>query len=44
MLDTPELKARLKYQETELFLLRVMVATIILYDHVHKTGAFARGI
>lgn len=43
MLDSPELRARLKYEETELFILRVMVATIILYDHVHKSGAFVKG-
>ena len=43
MLDTPELKSRLQFEETELFILRVMVATIILYDHVHPTGAFAKG-
>ena len=42
MLDSPEMKSRLKYEETELFILRVMVATIILYDHVHPTGAFAK--
>lgn len=43
MLDTPELRSRLQYEETELFILRVMVAIIILYDHVHPTGAFAKG-
>lgn len=43
MLEMPELKSRLRYEETELFILRVMVAIIILYDHVHPTGAFAKG-
>lgn len=43
MLDTPEMKARLKSRETETFILRVMIATIILYDHVHPSGAFAKG-
>jgi CYRIA/CYRIB Rac1 binding domain len=43
MLEMPELKSRLQYEETELFILRVMVAIIILYDHVHPTGAFAKG-
>uniref|UniRef100_A0A914VEK6 CYRIA/CYRIB Rac1 binding domain-containing protein n=1 Tax=Plectus sambesii TaxID=2011161 RepID=A0A914VEK6_9BILA len=32
-----------KEQDTRLFCLRVMVGAIILYDHVHPTGAFARG-
>ena len=36
--------SRLQYEETELFILRVMVAIIILYDHVHPNGAFAKGI
>lgn len=43
MLDTPDLKGRFKYEDTELFILRVMVATVILYDHVDETGAFAKG-
>lgn len=43
MLDIPELKSRIKYEETKLFILRVMVALIILYDHVHPVGAFAKG-
>ena len=43
MLEIPELRSRLQYEETELFILRVMVAIIILYDHVHPTGAFAKG-
>lgn len=43
MLDTPDLKSRLQFESTELFILRVMVASIILYDHVHPSGAFARG-
>ena len=44
MLENPErLKSRLRSTETESFIRRVMVATIILYDHVHSTGAFAKG-
>ena len=43
MLDTPELKSRIERQETKQFILRVMVAIVILYDHVHPTGAFAKG-
>ncbi len=43
MLDNPSLRSRLKFAETESFILRVMVATLILYDHVHPTGAFAKG-
>ena len=43
MLDTPNLRERIHQQETEQLILRVMVAIIILYDHVHPTGAFAKG-
>jgi len=43
MLDTPELRGRIQQQETEKFIIRVMVALIILYDHIHPTGAFAKG-
>jgi hypothetical protein len=43
MLDTPELRSRIKFEETEAFILRVMTATVILYDHVHPSGAFAKG-
>lgn len=43
MLSTPELRARIQNQDTELFILRVMVAIIILYDHVDPKGAFAKG-
>ena len=44
MLETPELKSRFQFEETEPFILRVMVATIILYDHVHPLGAFVKGM
>ena len=43
MLDTPELRNRIQQQETQQFILRVMVALVILYDHIHPTGAFAKG-
>ncbi len=42
MLDTPELRSRIKFEETEAFILRVMTAAVILYDHVHPSGAFVR--
>lgn len=34
--------ARFRREETQLFILRVMVALIILYDHVHPVGAFVK--
>lgn len=43
MLDNQELRQRIKQKETERFILRVMVALIILYDHIQPTGAFAKG-
>lgn len=42
MLDSPDLVARFRREETHLFILRVMVALVILYDHVHPHGAFAK--
>ncbi|KAF2367128.1 Protein of unknown function DUF1394 [Trinorchestia longiramus] len=42
MLENPDLIARFKHEETQLFILRVMVALVILYDHVHPVGAFAK--
>uniref|UniRef100_A0A2P2HY84 Protein FAM49B-like n=1 Tax=Hirondellea gigas TaxID=1518452 RepID=A0A2P2HY84_9CRUS len=42
MLENPELIARFRREETQLFILRVMVALVILYDHVHPVGAFAK--
>ncbi|CAG0896780.1 unnamed protein product [Darwinula stevensoni] len=41
MID-PDLIARFQRGETQLFVLRVMVGLIILYDHVHPVGAFAK--
>uniref|UniRef100_A0A453YK34 CYRIA/CYRIB Rac1 binding domain-containing protein n=2 Tax=gambiae species complex TaxID=44542 RepID=A0A453YK34_ANOAR len=35
--------AKIEREETHLLLLRVMVGLVILYDHVHPVGAFARG-
>jgi hypothetical protein len=29
-------------EETQLFVLRVMVGLVILYDHVHPQGAFVK--
>lgn len=43
MLDMPDLKARITNEKTELFILRVMVGIVILYDHVHPNGAFEKG-
>ncbi|XP_048759939.2 CYFIP-related Rac1 interactor B-like isoform X4 [Ostrea edulis] len=42
MIETPEYVARFQNSETKLFCLRVMVGVIILYDHVHPVGAFAK--
>lgn len=42
MLENPQLIARFRREETQLFILRVMVALIILYDHVHPIGAFVK--
>uniref|UniRef100_H3ACY5 CYFIP related Rac1 interactor A n=1 Tax=Latimeria chalumnae TaxID=7897 RepID=H3ACY5_LATCH len=42
MLETPEYKSRFTSEETLLFCMRVMVGVIILYDHVHPVGAFAK--
>ncbi|XP_040210899.1 CYFIP-related Rac1 interactor B isoform X1 [Rana temporaria] len=42
MLETPEYKSRFTNEETVSFCLRVMVGVIILYDHVHPVGAFAK--
>ncbi|XP_078255409.1 CYFIP-related Rac1 interactor A isoform X2 [Rhinoraja longicauda] len=42
MLETPEYKSRFTNDETLLFCMRVMVGVIILYDHVHPVGAFAK--
>jgi len=43
MLVVPEMRSRLQNAQTELFILRVMVAVVILYDHVHPVGAFVKG-
>lgn len=43
MLENPKLLAQIEREETHLLLLRVMVGLVILYDHVHPVGAFARG-
>nr|XP_021135652.1 protein FAM49A-like [Columba livia] len=42
MLETPEYRSRFTNTETLLFCMRVMVGVIILYDHVHPVGAFAK--
>lgn len=42
MIENPEFATRFQNQETVLFCLRVMVGVIILYDHVHPVGAFAK--
>ncbi|XP_069076844.1 CYFIP-related Rac1 interactor B isoform X1 [Pleurodeles waltl] len=42
MLETPEYRSRFASEETVSFCLRVMVGVIILYDHVHPVGAFAK--
>ncbi|KAL5262048.1 hypothetical protein ACHWQZ_G007678 [Mnemiopsis leidyi] len=42
MIEDPQIVARFQQKETVLFVLRVMVGAIILYDHVHPVGAFYR--
>lgn len=42
-LHSSKLLAQIEREETHLLLLRVMVGLVILYDHVHPVGAFARG-
>ncbi|XP_016102946.1 protein FAM49A-like [Sinocyclocheilus grahami] len=42
MLETPEYRCRFTNTDTMLFCMRVMVGVIILYDHVHPVGAFAK--
>jgi hypothetical protein len=34
--------AQFQREETQLFVLRVMVGLVILYDHVHPQGAFVK--
>lgn len=38
-----KLLSQIEREETHLLVLRVMVGLVILYDHVHPVGAFARG-
>ena len=35
-------RSKIANEETVMFCLRVMVGVIILYDHVHPVGAFAK--
>lgn len=42
MTENPNYCSRFKNEETKWFCLRVMVGVIILYDHVHPVGAFAK--
>ncbi|XP_071965378.1 CYFIP-related Rac1 interactor B-like [Antedon mediterranea] len=42
MIDNKDYQARFQNDETLLFCLRVMVGSIILFDHVHPVGAFDR--
>lgn len=42
MLESPNLLAQFEREETQLFVLRVMVGLVILYDHVHPQGAFVK--
>lgn len=41
--STRNLLAQFQREETQLFVLRVMVGLVILYDHVHPQGAFVKG-
>lgn len=40
MITTPDYRERFGSEETAMFILRVMVGVLILYDHVHPNGAF----
>ena len=40
--ENPTYASRFQSQDTTLFCLRVMVGAMILYDHVHPVGAFAK--
>ena len=40
--DGSEYSSRFELEDTVLFCLRVMVGVIILYDHIHPVGAFAK--
>ncbi|RWS26042.1 protein FAM49B-like protein [Leptotrombidium deliense] len=42
MVENPEFSCRFKNEDTILFVLRVMVGVIILYDHIHPLGAFVK--
>ncbi|XP_060584510.1 CYFIP-related Rac1 interactor B-like [Ruditapes philippinarum] len=42
MIENPEYCSRIQNVDTKLFCLRVMVGVIILNDHVHPVGAFAK--
>ncbi|RWS13084.1 protein FAM49B-like protein [Dinothrombium tinctorium] len=42
MVENPEFSKRFQNEDTILFVLRVMVGVIILYDHVHPMGAFVK--
>ncbi|KAK2179672.1 hypothetical protein NP493_479g04001 [Ridgeia piscesae] len=42
MIENPNYRSKFSSEETVLFCLRVMVGAIILYDHVHPVGAFAK--
>lgn len=42
MIENPQYYQRFQKDDTKLFCLRVMVGVIILYDHVHPVGAFAK--
>lgn len=42
MIENPEYSSRFELEDTVLFCLRVMVGVIILYDHIHPVGAFAK--
>lgn len=42
MIEEPDIYSRFENQDTITFCQRVMVGVIILYDHVHLVGAFAK--
>ena len=42
MIESPQFSQRYQNPQTILFIQRVMVGCIILYDHVHLLGAFSK--
>merc|ERR1711981_544641 len=43
MINTPALSDRIPDKDNKMLIVRLIVGLIILYDHVHPSGAFAKG-